>query len=188
MLYSKFNEEKATEAAASFLKLYSNKTVKYLGLMKLLYTSDRIAFERLDFSITGDNYIAMEYGPVLSNVYDLIKGNKIENDKGFWSSYIFPRDNYYTIRLKRDPGLKYLCRAELKIIEEVYRNVGHIDHFELAEKTHMDFPEWEHPYPARSKPIYTEEILKNVGKSEAEIKNINEMMAIQESLDLMLNV
>lgn len=187
MMYSKFSPEKATEAAAIFLKLRSNQTMKYLGLIKLLYTSDRIAFKRFDQSITGDNYVAMKYGPVLSNVYDLIKGNKIENDGVFWSKHI-DRDSSFNVKLKVDPGIEYLSKGELKIIEEVYKEVGHLDRFELAEKTHQDFPEWKRPFPWGSTPIRIEEILKNVGKSAEEIKEINETMEMNKRLDLLLNV
>jgi len=185
MMHSKFSQEKATEAAAKFLTFRKDQTMNYLGLIKLLYTADRIAFERLNESITGDTYVAMKYGPVLSNVYDLIKGNA--DSENFWYSYIH-KDSSYKVRLKADPGVQHLSRAELKIIYQVYEDVGHLDRFELAEKTHQDFPEWEDPLPLKSKPIYIEEILKNLGKSEEEIEEIRDIIQMNQRLDELLNV
>ncbi len=64
----RFHPEKAVEAAAAFLKLHG-KPMKYLGLLKMLYIADRIALERMEQAITGDHYVSMDYGPVLSGVY-----------------------------------------------------------------------------------------------------------------------
>lgn len=72
----RFHPEKAVEAAAVLLKLHS-KPIKYLGLLKMLYVADRIALERIEQPITGDHYVSMDYDPVLSSVYDLIKGVRV---------------------------------------------------------------------------------------------------------------
>ena len=66
----RFHSRKAVEAAALLLKLHG-KPMKYLGLLKMLYIADRITLERMDQPITGDNFVSMKYGPVLSGVYDL---------------------------------------------------------------------------------------------------------------------
>ncbi|SRR5579883_197874 len=188
-IYFKFNPEKAVEAAAEFLKLRGKRPMKYLGLIKQLYTADRIAFERLDQPITGDSYVSMKYGPVLSNVYDLIKGLGDESDRDIWSKYIKTLHDDYKVFLKGDPGINNLCRAELKIIHEVYEKVGHLDDFELAEKTHKEFPEWQNPLPnAKVLPIHVEEILKNVGKSDEEIEEIQKKVEKEDYLDYLLNV
>ncbi|MFO0142462.1 MAG: Panacea domain-containing protein, partial [Aphanizomenon sp.] len=61
----RFHPEKAVEAAAILIKLHG-KPIKYLGLLKMLYIADRIALERIEQPITGDHYVSMKYGPVLS--------------------------------------------------------------------------------------------------------------------------
>ena len=169
--------------------------MKYLGLVKLLYTADRIAFERLDQPITGDSYVAMKFGPVCSNVYDLIKG---KDDNNIWSEYISTNVSNYEVQLKADPGINHLSRVELRIIQEVYETVGHLDlfelaekthqEFELAEKTHQEFPEWKNPLPAaKSAPIYIEEILRQLGKNDDEIRGIGEEAEKEAFLDAVLN-
>jgi uncharacterized phage-associated protein len=61
----RFNEQKATQAAARFLKLANGK-MNYLKLIKLLYLLDRESLNRRGRPVTGDQYYSMKLGPVLS--------------------------------------------------------------------------------------------------------------------------
>lgn len=186
----KFHPEKAVEAASLFLKLHG-RPMSYLGLLKLLYMADRIALERLEQPITGDIYVSMNYGPVLSRVYDLIKGYDVAGAKDVWSKYISSRDpgykisSDYTVSLREYPGDDELCEAEVKIIKQVYAEYGHIDPFDLAETTHL-FPEWKNPHGSAI-PISVEEVLENVGKTEEDIERIREEFEREDYLDWVLN-
>ena len=92
----RFHPEKAVEAAAMLLKLHG-KPMKYLGLLKMLYIADRLALERMEQPITGDHYVSMDYGPVLSGVYNLIKGKPVDNALPLWSKFIsHHNENYVT--------------------------------------------------------------------------------------------
>jgi len=158
-----FHPEKAVQAAAILLKLHG-KPIKYLGLLKMLYIADRIALERIEQPITGDRYVSMDYGPVLSCVYDLIKGQikyqPIDDVLPLWSEYISPSEKNF-VELIKDPGNDELCQEEEEILQEVYQNFGHLNPFHVAEWTH-DLPEWKNPHGSRI-PILLEDILKNVG-------------------------
>jgi uncharacterized phage-associated protein len=166
----RFHPEKAVEAAAILMKLHG-KPMKYLGLLKMLYIADRIALERIEQPITGDHYVSMKYGPVLSGVYDLIKRKPVDDALPLWSEYISPGDKNF-VYLVKDPGNDELCEEEEDILQEVYQTFGHLNPFHVAEWTH-DLPEWKgsHHY---SIPISVEEILRQVGKSEEEIGKISQ--------------
>jgi uncharacterized phage-associated protein len=179
-----FHPEKAVEAAAMFLKLHG-QPMRYLGLLKLLYMADRVALQRMEQPITGDHYVSMDYGPVLSSIYDLIKGQAVDSALPIWSQFISPRNGNYNVSLIDDPGNDELCEEEEEIITEVYKSCGHYDRFDLAELTH-DFPEWQDPH-GTSIPISVEDILKNVGKSDEEIKEIQQEAAREIYLDGVLN-
>lgn len=186
----KFHPEKAVEAAAMFLKLHG-KPMAYLGLLKLLYMSDRIALEKLEQPITGDRYVSMNYGPVLSRIYDLIKGRDVGDARDIWSKYISSRDkNYqtsldYKVSLLNDPGDDELCEDEMEIIQQVYAKYGQIDPFDLAETTHL-FPEWENP-KGSAIPISVQQVLKFLGKTDEEIEEICKDLEREEYLDWVLN-
>ncbi len=178
-----FHPEKAVEAAAMFLKLHE-KPMHYLGLLKLLYMADRIALERIEQPITGDHYVSMKYGPVLSDVYDLIKGKTVDGAFPIWSQSISPRSDH-KVSLISDPGRDELCEEEEEIITEVFNSCGDYDRFDLAMLTH-DFPEWQNPH-GTSIPITVESILKSVGKSDQEIEEIQQEAAREMYLDKVLN-
>jgi uncharacterized phage-associated protein len=178
-----FHPKKAVEAAAVLLKLH-RKPMKYLGLVKMLYRADRLALERMDYPITGDNYVSMDYGPVLSRVYDLIKGKPIDNALPIWSEFIYsPQD--YGIELLKDPGNGELCAEEEDILQEVYKQFGELEPFRVAEWTD-DLPEWQNPHGSAI-PIPVEEILKNLGKSHEEITEIQQVAIREAYLDKILN-
>ena len=178
-----FHPKKAVEAAAVLLKLH-RKPMKYLGLVKMLYRADRLALERMDYPITGDNYVSRDYGPVLSRIYDLIKGKPIDNALPIWSEFISsPKD--YWVELLNDPGNGELCEEEEDILQEVYKQFGELEPFRVAEWTD-DLPEWQDPHGSAI-PIPVEEILKNLGKSNEEITEIQQEAIREAYLDKVLN-
>jgi uncharacterized phage-associated protein len=179
----RFHPEKAVEAAAVLLKLHG-RPMKYLGLLKMLYIADRVALKRMEQPITGDHYVSMDYGPVLSGVYDLIKGKPVDNALPLWSKFISPRNETH-VSLLGDPGDEDLCEEEEEIIQQVYKAFGHLDPFHVAEWTH-DLPEWQDPHGSAI-PITVEDILKNVGKSDEEIVEIQQEATREAYLDEVLN-
>ena len=179
-----FHPEKAVEAAALLLKLHG-KPMKYLGLLKMLYIADRLALERMEQPITGDRYVSMKYGPVLSSVYDLIKGQPIDDALPLWSQFISPRNANHYVSLINDPGDEDLCEEDAEIIQQVYKTFGHLDPFDVAEWTH-DLPEWQDPHGSAI-PIAVEEILKNLGKSDSEIDEIRREAGREVYFDRVLN-
>ncbi len=180
----RFHPEKAVEAAAIFLKLHG-KPMKHLGLLKMLYIADRLALKRMDQPITGDRYLSMDYGPVLSGVYDLIKGQAFDNALPLWTKFISPCAKNF-VSLKSDPGNEDLCEEEEEIIQKVYKIFGHLDPFAVAEWTH-DLPEWKDPHGSAI-PIAIEDILKNVGKTKEEIQEIQQEAIREAYLDKALHV
>jgi uncharacterized phage-associated protein len=180
----RFHPEKAVEAAAILMKLHG-KPMKYLGLLKMLYIADRIALERIEQPITGDHYVSMKYGPVLSGVYDLIKRKPVDDALPLWSEYISPGDKNF-VYLVKDPGNDELCEEEEDILQEVYQTFGHLNPFHVAEWTH-DLPEWKDPHGSVI-PISVEDILKNVGKSQEEIEEIRQIALREAYLDEVLSV
>jgi len=180
----RFHIEKAIEAAAMFLKLHG-KPMKYIGLLKMLYIADRIALECMNQPITDDNYVSMDYGPVLSGIYDLIKGQPLDHALPLWSEYISPSANHL-IELLKDPGNEELCEEEEEIIQKVYKNFGHLDPFHVADWTH-NLPEWKNPHGSAI-PITVEAILKSVQKSDEEIEEIRQETIREAYLDKVINL
>jgi len=83
-VYPEFNTQKATEASALLMGMHGGRMSK-VKLLKLLYLSDRKAFELWERPITYDVYYSMNNGQVLSGVLDIINNQIIEP---IWKKHI----------------------------------------------------------------------------------------------------
>src|SRR5258708_39666927 len=177
----RFNEAKATQAAAWFLKLRGT-TMSYLKLIKLLYLLDREALLRWGRPITTDIYVAMDNGPVVSRIYDLIREEPDPGTESFWREHIGEPHNYEVVLLQ-DPGSRELSRAEENLINEIFGQFGRMSRWQLRDYSHT-LPEWNDPNGSTI-PISIRDILKAGKKTEAEIAEVEseiEHLALAEVL------
>ena len=166
-----FDEMKATQAAALFMKLAGN-SINYMALIKLLYRADREAFRRCGLPITTDEYVSMKLGPVTSNIYDRIKSSSNPNVRPtVWSTYIQRAADQYVIQLKTDPGDSELSPIEEDIVRETFAVHGQKNPFTLASECHEEFPEWKNPGES-SYPIDISDIIAALDLSEDEATHI----------------
>ncbi len=173
---------KTVQAAALFLKL-NRQPMEYMKLIKLLYIADRTALDRMDSTITGDKYVSMDHGPVLSKVYDLINHGPLYNKDNPWFKYI-SSPYQYCVELCADPGKGGLCEEEEEIIEGVYKIFGHINVWELSNLTHF-IPEWQDPHGSAI-PIHIEDMFRKLGKTEDDIKSLRKDILRENYFDMLL--
>jgi uncharacterized phage-associated protein len=173
----RFDFHKTLQASGVLLGLDANR-MAYFRLLKLLYVADRELLAETARTITGDEAVALKNGPVLSRVYDLIKGVAPKSQE--WSQYI--RTTHYSVELEQDPGRGKLSKGEIEKLTEVTERFRTMDDWELSEYTH-EFPEWkQHHEPGASTPIPWQEMLEAQGKAElVEIVERNE--AARQYLD-----
>jgi uncharacterized phage-associated protein len=177
----RFNERKATQAAACLLQLRGGK-MSYMKLIKLLYLADREALLRWGRPITTDRYVSMNRGPVLSGVLDLATDGEDPNSPSIWANHIGEPANY-EVQLKSDAGQDELSEVEIELLKKVFQEHGNKNRWELVELTHK-LPEWKNPQGSAI-PIAYRDILKAGGKTELEITAIEdelEGVALTENL------
>lgn len=156
-----FNEKKAAAAAGVLLK-YVGGRMPYMRLVKLLYLADRESLDRVGRPIIGGRYVAMKYGPVLSELLDLVKAE----GGSLWSEFI--QTDRFDVVLTREPDLGALSQAEIDLLQEAARLCEKLDQWKLADLTHT-FPEWKDPGTSAFD-IAPEEILRALGKTDEEIE------------------
>jgi hypothetical protein len=83
----------------------------------------------------------MKHGPVLSRVYDLIKGNGSWATE--WEKYF--RSEGYLVKLVHDPGGGKLSRGEMGKLHDISSRYREFEDEELSELTHQ-FKEWKDHY------------------------------------------
>ena len=156
----RFNLAKTIEAVGILLREAPGECMTRIRLLKLLYIADREYLRRTGRPITGDRVAAMEHGPVLSNVYDCIKGECWE--LAAWEKFFVSEG--IVVRMKEHPGVGELSRLEMDTLLTVSRDRTDKDEWEIVEETHR-FPEWVRNDPGTSsRPIPFEDILEAVGR------------------------
>lgn len=159
----RFNAERAVQAAAVVLRQEPSHSMNYMKLLKVLYMAERKMLSRAGSMITGDRFVAMERGPVLSGVYDLIKGE--HTDSELWDTFI--EKERYNVRLKSPPGVDKLSKLEIEILSDVALEYEHFDEWDMVRETHK-LPEWKKNQPEESSqnPIPLLHVLEAIGLNE----------------------
>ncbi len=156
-----FNFKTTLQATAFLLEQTPNGRMNYTKLIKLLYIADRESLQDTGEPITGDQIVAMSNGPVLSRVYDLIKG-VIESAE--WRGAI-GRDGYHVV-LGRPPGQGLLCEYEIGKLSEVWGRYKDKSYGQMIDIVH-EFEEWKKNDPGESKrDIPLDDILEALGLSD----------------------
>jgi uncharacterized phage-associated protein len=175
----RFNLPRTVQAIAVLIREESDTgRVDYLRLLKLLYLADRRSIELYNRPITGDRIVAMDHGPVLSNVLNLI------NDGGeCWSDFL--ETCGYNLCLRADPGDDDLSPAEVEILREVSQAFQRMRPWDIVNWTHQ-LPEWlKNHKEGTSMPIPLADILESVNRP-SELDRVNDEAENLASIDSLL--
>lgn len=176
----KFESLKALQAAGVMLREEPGHCIHFMKLLKLLYIAERTSLQETGQMITGDRVFAMQRGPVLSSVCDLMNGT--HSDVECWDAHI-ERERFH-LTLKSNPGVHKLSRFQVELLQQIAREYRDKDEWEMVEVTHR-FQEWKNnnPNPGTSrKLIPIREILVAVGR-EAEADDMLKEASDQRHMD-----
>ena len=166
-----FNEPKVAQMAAFLLDKGRGK-MKYLKLLKMLYLADRESLKRHAFPMSGDRFVSMDHGPVLSRTFNLIKGAPNSTDRG-WNYWVADKADYI-VSLRRKVTRKALDEvsdADLDVLQDVHAKFGKKDAWELVEYTHRYCKEWVDPQGS-SLPIKLESVFRAMGRNDADARKL----------------
>ncbi len=184
-----FNLKKLVQIVSYLLNKNDGK-MNYTKLIKLLYISDKKCLENYDYTITGDSYSSMKNGPILSNLFDLIKNRfYIDSDQNYWDNNF--EINNYNISLINNyrNNISKLSKAETDILDETYAKYKDYTWQQMIDDVLHDkknFPEvkWD-TVGLSSERIEITSILKSLGQSDEEISQfINECSSLSENDNL----
>ncbi len=120
----KFNKQKAIEA----ILYLANKrpSIDKMSLFKFLFFADIEHLNKYARPIFGGYYVAMPFGPVPSQVCDLLKRNEQKD---------FLIDGYM-VTAARKANLDYLSKTDKEVLDQVYGKLGNYNARELSELSH----------------------------------------------------
>lgn len=171
-----FDERRAAQAAARLLDRHDG-TMPFLKLVKLLYLADRAALVEGGHPITGDRFVSMRFGPVLSRVLDLIRDDCPAEDS-VWHGYVARKR--FDACLVGPADNEWLSERNMGILDGVFDTFGCLKEWDVVARTHA-LPEWKDPGDSAI-PIEPEDVLRYSGYSEKSIGYVAEQAEAAYSL------
>ena len=137
-----FKYETATQAL-NYLAGKSGGTLNKLKALKLIFFADRFHLRKYGRPVTGDEYLAMTYGPVASSVKDIAEMSGFLDSKvASYAKHFIKPVNKYVFRSVSAVDTDQLSASDLEALDYAWGKFGSFDRFELAEITHS-YPEWK---------------------------------------------
>jgi len=103
-------------------------------VLKIRYFADKLHFSKYGFPASGDHYVAMNFGPVASKTYDLLKvarGNASNFANHQYGAIVEGALRVevvtHLVVALRAPNTDYLSQADQECLEEAIRENGGMD-------------------------------------------------------------
>lgn len=120
----------------------NDKKYDKLSLLKLVFFADRYHMRKYARSITDDTYYAMQYGPVASNVKNILDFDFLsEDEKNYIEKYLSKDGKYYSTTNHLE-SLEMLSDTDKEALDFAIENFAHNKTFDLVDMTH-NYPEWK---------------------------------------------
>lgn len=134
----KFNKNKAIASLLYIAKKLSEDGIKtdMHAVFKILYFAEKMHLATYARPIAGDDYIAMQYGPVPSKIYDMVKAVREEN----WFFHqdikgVFKMDGLEIIPIE-NPDMDELSESDLFFIDQSLKENKCLPFDERTIKSH----------------------------------------------------
>lgn len=142
----RFSLDKFVNALAHFAARGVGDLTK-LKAMKLLYLADRYHLHKYGRPIVGDRYIAMDFGPVPEDCYQLVsrlmEPVEVEDQarkRALEILHVYRgklrRLRYPILTAKRRPDLSVFSKSDLEALDAIIREYGRKTARELVDLTH----------------------------------------------------
>ncbi|NEP57940.1 MAG: SocA family protein [Symploca sp. SIO2G7] len=110
-------------------------------ILKIIYFANKEHLEKYGRFICGDSYIAMEHGPVSSEIYNLfnaVKGEKvwISNEAISQAKASFTVEDQYKIKDIRSPNLDIFSDSDLECLNYALEQYSSLSLDELEHLSH----------------------------------------------------
>lgn len=136
----RFSPQRAVESLLFIAKRVQQPTLH--EVLKIRYFADKLHFARFGFMASGDDYCAMEYGPVASNSYNLLKAARGERSPWIHPDFIRAVEGNLAVhggkyvRALRDANLDVLAPSDVLCLEEAVGKWGNMDFDSRTQLSH----------------------------------------------------
>ena len=171
-----FNKDVSINAVMYILSALGGRSDMH-KVCKILYFADQKHLSRYSRSITGADYIRMNYGPVPSQVDDMFKA--VRGDSFFsntaeaeWLATYFSFYNRYMLKQEKAPDMDYLSETDIECLDEAIALCIDKNFAELTEMSHG--LAWQNTQQDRKMSV--KDILREAGDSEDYVDYIDQKL------------
>jgi len=133
-----FDRDKALEVILYIAGNLSDATLH--SISKILYLADKLHLQEYGRLICGDRYVAMEYGPVPSAIYDMMKvaakRASIDVDWDEMTQNAMGVMQGRNIVPKRGCNMDLISESEIECLQQIIADYGDKSFGELTDITH----------------------------------------------------
>ena len=135
-----FDVQRFVHATAYLVERCSEATK--MKLAKLLYFTDKGHLLAYGRPVTGDRYVKMEFGPVPSCGYNLMKHDDRSSaeDQALFDKHLTLESNDLILRTPAD--LRYLSATDREVLDDVLAKYGRFSPALLSKLSHRE-PAWQ---------------------------------------------
>lgn len=178
-MHKLFKYDRAINSLLYSLKMLGGKSDMH-KLCKILYFADQRHLSEYGRSITGDTYIAMQYGPVPSCVDDILKA--LRGDSFFSSvpeieqlKQCMAFENKFIVRAICEPDMDELSLSDVECLDYAISLCKDKSFQQLTDFSHG--LAWNNTN--RDREISVKDILREVGDEEAYVEYIDDNLKSQ---------
>lgn len=148
-----------------------DRDIDKLTALKLIFFADRYHLRKYSRMITNDIYFAMEFGPVASNVKDILAFSFFALDEQKYSEQFLQKVDGQSYRsLINDIQLDMLSETDKEALDFAIDKFGNKRPFDLVEETHK-YPEWKRYEHTLSDKLKRENIVMSDFFEPSDIQN-----------------
>jgi len=120
------------------------KSVGFKKAYKLLWLIDRYSLRHFARTVSGDQYFAMQLGPVPTDAKHILEGlptNMAVSDSDL-KQYISINENTHRLKSLKAPEMDVFSVSDIKVMDLILQNYGSMRSNDLSSMSHK-FPEWK---------------------------------------------
>lgn len=159
--------------------------IDFYHLFKILYFAELKHLAKWGTRITSDNFHALEYGPVPTCLYDVVKGQNVPDSdllKLFSNDVQFAGKDAPNVLLPQtEPNMDYISKSEIEALDASIDENEHLTFSQLKSKSH-DSAWYEAYNRLGSKTMSSISMAKASGADEATLEYIQEQIELEEAL------
>ena len=136
--------KKSVQVINYFARLTSSKKIGKVKLLALIYLTDRFHLRKFGQTLTNDQYIALENGPVPTTIKKIVEQHfgLISTDECYLIDFIDRPAKDQNIRSVEETDMSIFSAEEIETVEFVAANFGRMGRNDLIALA-QSFTEWQ---------------------------------------------